>query len=148
MAIALTAFAQENKSMTTEDYKSKPESYWKEKLTPAQYKILREKGTERPFTGKYHDNHEKGVYKCAACGQELFRSEKKFDSGTGWPSFWDVIQAGKVELHVDKSLFSTRIEVVCGRCGGHLGHVFDDGPAPTNKRYCINSESLNFEKTK
>lgn len=127
-----------------EDWKSKPESYWKEKLTPEQYKICRQKGTERAFTGKYWDNHAKGIYRCAACGQELFSSETKFESGTGWPSYYDIIKTGNVEVKEDNSWFMKRTEVVCGRCGSHLGHVFDDGPKPTNKRYCINSACLEF----
>lgn len=146
--ITITALAQEKKTMTTEDYKSKPDVYWKEKLTPEQYKILRQKGTERPFTGKYVNNHERGIYRCGACGQELFSSDTKFDSGSGWPSFYDLIKKGSVELRKDGSHSMDRVEVVCSRCGSHLGHLFDDGPAPTNQRYCINSESLTFEKKK
>lgn len=126
------------------DMKKMPEEYWKEKLNPEQYHVLREAGTERAFTGQYWDNHEKGMYVCAACGQPLFGSDTKFESGTGWPSFWDLVNNKNIELHEDKSFNMTRIEVRCSKCGGHLGHLFDDGPAPTGKRYCINSVSLKF----
>ncbi|HWP31304.1 MAG TPA: peptide-methionine (R)-S-oxide reductase MsrB [Fimbriimonadales bacterium] len=119
---------------------------WKKLLTPEQYRILREKGTEPAFTGKFWNNKEKGVYICAGCGEELFASETKFDSGTGWPSFWDVLDSGKVELREDLSHGMRRTEVVCAKCGGHLGHLFSDGPQPTGKRYCINSASLDFKK--
>ena len=126
---------------------SKREKDWKKKLTPEQYRVLREKGTEPAFTGKYVDNKEKGMYTCAACGAPLFSSDKKFDSGTGWPSFYDVAEKGNVELHEDTSHGMKRIEVTCKKCGGHLGHVFDDGPKnKTGKRYCINSCSLDFKK--
>lgn len=107
---------------------------------------MRQKGTERPFSGELYYNKEKGVYTCAACGQELFSSDTKFDSGTGWPSFYDVISSDKVRLQEDNSLFMNRTEAVCSRCGGHLGHVFDDGPKPTGKRFCINAVSLEFKK--
>lgn len=116
---------------------------WKKKLSPEQYRVLREKGTEAPFTGKLLSNKEKGTYVCAACGIELFSSKAKFDSGTGWPSF---TEAENVELKEDNSHGMKRVEVVCKNCGGHLGHVFDDGPFPSGKRYCINSVCLNFEK--
>ena len=119
---------------------------WKKKLTKEQYKILREKDTEAPFTGKYLDNHEKGIYKCAACGAPLFSSDAKFNSGTGWPSFYKPIDKGNIKEEIDKSYGMTRKEVLCKNCGGHLGHVFDDGPKPTGCRYCINSISLDFEK--
>jgi peptide-methionine (R)-S-oxide reductase len=120
---------------------------WQKDLTPEQYAVLREKGTEAPFTGKYLDNHEPGVYKCAACGQVLFGSDTKFDSGSGWPSFTDPMNLEHVELKADESAGMHRTEVLCKRCGGHLGHVFEDGPPDKGgKRYCINSCSLDFEK--
>lgn len=119
---------------------------WREKLTPEQYRVLREKGTEAPFTGKYHDSHEAGVFSCVACGEELFSSEAKFDSGTGWPSFTEPASLERVELREDKSHGMVRTEVVCRRCGSHLGHVFDDGPGPDGRRYCINSVCLDLRK--
>ncbi len=126
--------------------KHMPEDYWKEKLTPEQYHIAREKGTEVSFTGKYVNNQADGVYRCVACGQELFPSDTKFDSHSGWPSFTDPINAKHVELHTDSSLGMSRTEVTCANCGSHLGHVFSDGPVDKGgQRYCINSASLDFK---
>ncbi len=124
----------------------KTEEDWQKELTPEQYAVLRQKGTERPFTGKFYNSHEKGMYVCAGCGAELFSSDAKFDSGTGWPSFTNPSVAEAVELRSDNSHGMTRAEVVCRRCGGHLGHVFDDGPGMNGKRFCINSCSLDLKK--
>lgn len=139
-------YSVDQKGYYMADKIGKTEDEWKKILTPEQFNILRKKGTERAFTGEYWNNHEKGIYKCAACGTDLFSSDTKFESGTGWPSFWQPVAKENVQLKEDNSLFMTRTEVLCARCGGHLGHVFSDGPRPTGLRYCLNSGSLKFVK--
>lgn len=143
----------QNENSTTNKPKStmsekvgKTEDEWKKVLSPQQYEVLRQKGTEAPFSGKYYLHKEKGVYVCAACGAELFKSDAKFDSGCGWPSFSDVVDSSKVVYTKDMSHGMIRTEITCAKCGSHLGHVFDDGPAPTGQRYCINSVSIDFKK--
>lgn len=123
----------------------KSDEEWRSRLTPEQYRVCRRRGTERAFTGKYHDCKQPGTYRCVCCGEPLFSSETKFDSGTGWPSFWQPIDEANIETEEDRSLFRTRTEVHCRRCGSHLGHVFEDGPQPTGLRYCINSVSLDLD---
>jgi peptide-methionine (R)-S-oxide reductase len=152
-AIISGCVTQSNEKENMKDNKTqfmvmKSEKEWKEILTPEQYRVLREKGTEPAFTGKYYDNENKGLYVCAGCGNELFHSDAKFDSGTGWPSFWMPVSEKSIIAQSDNSHFMHRTEVLCSRCGGHLGHVFDDGPKPTGLRYCMNSLALNFEAGK
>ncbi len=144
----IKVYSYERRDFVMSEKIIKTEAEWKKQLPPEQFHVLREKGTEQAGTGKYAYNHEHGVYRCAGCGLDLFRSEDKYESGTGWPSFFAPISPENIATAADNSLFSRRTEVLCRRCGGHLGHVFEDGPKPTGLRYCMNSAALDFAAAK
>lgn len=149
LGVALQACAQNQADMNNSEFPiQKSEQEWQQELSPEEYNVLREKGTERAFTGKYWNHKEEGVYTCAGCGTPLFHSDTKFESGSGWPSYYEPVSKENVAEKLDKSYGMIRTEVLCGKCGGHLGHVFNDGPQPTGMRYCINSASLDFKKEK
>ena len=143
---AIKVYSSEKKGFIMTNKVIKTEAEWKELLTPEQFQVARKKGTERAFTGEYHKTKDTGVYQCVCCGNDLFKSQTKFDSGTGWPSFWEPVAKENIRTETDTSLLMKRVEVLCARCDAHLGHVFEDGPAPTGLRYCMNSASLKLAK--